>query len=416
MEYICHPRNPALAAALVTCFLLLVPCPAADWPQFLGPQRNGTSAETGLLRSWPKAGPPVVWQREVGEGYSGPVVSGDTLILFHRIGDQEVVEALDAGTGKQRWKFAYPTKYSDALGKGDGPRATPLAAGGRVYVLGAEGKLHCLELAGGKKVWERELAKDYEMRPSFFGVGTSPLLEGDRLLVNVGARGAGIVAFDRDTGKEVWKATDHDASYASPVAATIDGTRHVFFFTREGLVGLDPKDGGVRFSKRWRARVNESVNAATPLVIGDLVFVSASYQTGALLVRVRKDSAEEVWKGDRSLSCHYNTPVHHNGYLYGIDGRQERGAELRCVELKTGAVQWTREGFGCASLVLADGHLIALTENGDLVLAEATPEGYREKARARVLSAGPCRSEIALAGGRLYGRDTRKLVCWDLKK
>jgi outer membrane protein assembly factor BamB len=389
---------------------------AADWPQFLGPTRNAVSAETGLAKSWPDKGPPVLWEREVGEGYSAPVVSGDTLVLLHRVGDDEVVEALDAATGKPRWKFAYGTKYRDPLGKGDGPRSTPLIAGGKVYTLGAEGMLHCLDLKDGTKVWEKALAKDYEMRESFFGVGTSPIVEGDLLLVNVGSRGAGIVAFDKAIGKEVWKATDDEASYSSPVAATIDDARHVFFFTRTGLVDLDPKDGKVRFSKRWRSRMNASVNAAAPLVVGDRVFLSASYGTGAVLLRVGKDGAEEVWQSDLCLSCHYNTPVQKDGYLYGIDGRQEHVARLRCVELKSGRVKWQKERFGCASLILADGQIIALTEHGDLVLIEPTPEGYREKARASVLKDGPCRAEIALADGRLYGRDGKRLVCWDVRK
>jgi outer membrane protein assembly factor BamB len=393
----------------------LLPCNAADWPQFLGPARDGVSSETGLAKSWPEKGPPVVWEREVGEGFSAPVVSGGALVLFHRVGAEEVVEAFDAANGKPRWKFSYPTRYVDRYGKGNGPRSTPTVAGGKVYTLGAEGALHCLDLKDGKKVWDKSLAKEYELRDTFFGIGTSPLVEGDLLLVNVGAKGAGIVAFDKGTGKEVWKATDDEASYSSPVAATIGDVRHVFFFTRSGLFGLDPKDGKMRFSKQWRARIEASVNAAAPLVIGDQVFLTASYGTGAVLLRVMKDGVEEVWSGDRSLSSHYNTPVQKDGYLYGIDGRQEQGARLRCVELKTGAVKWEKERFGCASMILADGRLIALTESGELVLIEPTPEGYREKARAWVLQARPCRAEIALADGRLYGRDGKRLVCWNVK-
>ena len=391
---------------------------AADWPQFLGPSRNAISAETGLAKSWPEKGPPVVWEHEVGEGFSVPVVAGGTLVLFHRVGDEEVVEALDAATGKPRVEVRLPTKYSDALGKGDGPRSTPLIAGGRVYTLGAEGMLHCLDLKDGKKVWERSLAEDYETRPRYFGVGTSPLIEGDLLLINVGAKAAGIVAFNKNTGKEVWKATDDEASYSSPVAATIAGVRHVIFFTRTGLVDLDPKDGKGRFSKRWRARINASVNAATPLVIGDNIFLTASYGTGAVLLRVGKDGLEEVWKGDRSLSCHYNTPVHKDGYLYGIDGRQDTGTpSLRCVELKTGTVKWEKDRFGCASLILAGGQIIGLTEHGDLVLFEATPEGVPgEVARDGAEGRPPCRAEIALAEGRLYGRDGKRLVCWKVGK
>jgi outer membrane protein assembly factor BamB len=389
---------------------------AEDWPQFLGPRRDGTSTETGLLQAWPKDGPPVLWQKEVGEGFSGPVVAGDRLILFHRVENNEVVECLDAATGKPRWKFAYPTAYEDALGKGDGPRSTPVIAGQRVYTLGAEGALHCLDLESGKKLWARSTVKEYQVPPSYFGVGTTPLVEGGLVLVNVGGRNAGIVAFGAQTGKEVWKATADGASYASPVAATIDGVRHAIFFTRQGVVLLDPSDGAVRYQKRWRSRSDASVNAATPLVVGDLVFFSASYQTGALLLRLSKKGVGEVWSNDESMSNHYNTCVHHQGYLYGCDGRQETGARLRCVELKTGKVMWTKERFGCASLLLADGNLIALTERGELVLIEATPKDYREKARASVLNRPPCRAEIALANGRLYARDGERLVCWNLRK
>jgi outer membrane protein assembly factor BamB len=405
----------------LVCFLLLAPLPAtppegADWPQFLGPNRNGTTPETELRTRWPKKGPPVLWQRPVGEGYSTPVVADGRLVLFHRVGDQEVVEALDATSGKGLWKFAYATAYEDAYGKGNGPRATPAVAGGRVYTLGPAGVLSCVALKDGKKVWQRALHRTYSVPASFFGVGTSPLVEGGLVLVNVGAPGAGIVAFDSATGKERWRATDDEASYSSPVAATIGGVRHLLFFTRTGLVSLNPANGAVRFRKRWRSRLHASVNAATPLVLdGRYVFLSASYGTGAVLLKVNKDSVEEVWKGNDRLSCHFSTPVAVGPYLFGCDGRQEEGARLRCIEWKTGKVRWTKADFGCGSIIAAGRRLILLSEEGELALAEATPERYKELASATVLR-GPCRANLALAGGRLYGRDGAKLVCWDLRK
>ena len=391
-------------------------CTAADWPQFLGPTRNGVSTETGLKATWPKEGPPVVWRKDVGEGFSGPVVVGDRVVLFHRVGDEEVVECLSAADGATKWKKGYPTSYRDSYGKGDGPRATPLVADGRVYTLGADGVLQCLKLEDGDKVWRKELHKDYEVRPGFFGVATSPLLVDGRLLVNVGgANGAGIVAFNKDDGKEVWKADDHDASYSSPVVADLDGKRQAVFLTREGLASLDPADGTIRYSKHWRSRMDASVNAASPVVVGDQIFLTASYGTGAVLLRAKKDGLEEVWKNDKALSCHYGTPIYLDGYLYGFDGRQEEGARLRCVEMKSGDVKWTQEGFGCGSMILADGKLVILTEDGDLVLAKATPDKYEELARATVLEGRPIRTPLALADGKLYGRDGRKLVCWNLK-
>jgi outer membrane protein assembly factor BamB len=395
---------------------LVVLAAGADWPQFLGPARNATSPETGLLASWPKKGPPVLWDREVGEGFSGPVVAGGRLVLFHRVGDDEVVECLDAATGKELWKHTTPTAYVDPLGKGNGPRSTPAIAGGRVYTLGPGGLLLCLNLEDGKKVWQRALLEDYSLvERSYFGVGTSPLVEGDRVLVNVGARGAGIVAFDRNTGAEVWKATSQGASYASPVAATLDGVRQVLFFTREGFVSLDPATGDVRSAKRWRSRNNASVNAASPVVFDGHVFLSACYDTGGLLLRVKKDGVEQVWSNDESLSCHFGTPVYHDGHLYGFHGRQEEGGKLCCVEAKTGKVCWTADDYGCGSLILADGRLIVLSEKGELALVAADPAKYQELARAPVLN-GTCRAHLALADGRLYARDGRKLVCWNLKK
>ena len=388
---------------------------AADWPQLLGPARNGASAEKGLFDTWTKKGPPSRWSVAVGDGYASPVVVGTNVVLFHRIGDEEVIECFDTDKGKSKWKFAYATKYRDKYGKGDGPRSTPLISGGKVYALGADGDLTCVELASGKKVWQQALRTQFKLRDNFFGIGTSPLIEGDLLLINIGAKDAGVVAFNKDSGKEVWKATDQDASYSSPIAATIDGVRQVIFFTRDGLLSLDPATGNPRFSKRWRSRQATSVNAAAPLVVGDEIFVTASYQTGALLVRAKKDGVEEIWSNDTSLSSHFNTPVVRDGFLYGIDGRQEEGGRLRCVEWKTGKVRWTQENFGCATLLLADGHIIALTEKGDLMLFEATPDAYREKGRVRGLAA-TCRAHLALADGKLYARDAKQLHCWDLKK
>jgi outer membrane protein assembly factor BamB len=396
--------------------MVVVAASGADWPGIFGPNRDGVSPEKGLLASWPKKGPPVVWEREAGEGYSGPVVAGDAVVLFHRVGGEEIVACLHAATGKDRWKFSYPTAYSDLLGKGDGPRATPLIADGKVWTLGAAGVFSCINLSDGSKLWQRDLLADYAPRPSFFGVGSTPLLENGRLLVNVGAAGAGVVCFDAATGKEMWKATNQGASYSSPVAATIDGVRHAIFFTREGVLSLDPATGAERFSKRWRSRMDASVNAATPQVVGDLLFVTASYNTGALLVRCKKDGLEQLWTSDRVLSSQYATPIVHDGYLYGCDGRSDAGAvALRCLELKTGNVLWSKESFGSSAVTYADGHLILLTEDGDLVLCDCTPAGYRELARSAVLTA-PVRALPALSGGRFYARDNRRLMCWDLRK
>jgi hypothetical protein len=388
---------------------------AADWPQFLGPNRDGHSAETGLVDAWPARGPALVWEKEVGAGYSGPIVIDGSLLLFHREAENEVVTCMEAATGKPRWSHMEPTAYTDDYGKGDGPRSTPCVSGKRVYALGAEGHLFCLDLDAGRKIWERFLLKDYQVPRSFFGVATSPVVEEERLLINVGGKDAGIVAFNKETGKELWKATSQGASYSSPVCATLAGTRLVLFFTRDGLAALHPATGQLAFTWPWRSRFQASVNAATPLIVGDQVFVSASYNTGALLLEVGKAGPKEIWKSDEVLSNHYSTSIVQDRTLYGFDGRQEEGARLRSVDWKSGKVHWTKEGFGCGSMILAAGKLIILTETGELVLIEGTDREYKEKGRAKVLTF-PCRAQIALANGKLYGRDERKLCCWELKK
>jgi outer membrane protein assembly factor BamB len=231
----------------------------------------------------------------------------------------------------------------------------------------------------------------------------------------VGGKGAGIVAFDRKTGKEQWKATSDEASYSSPTVANFSGKRRLVFFTREGLVVLEPADGKVVHQLHWRARIAASVNAATPLVSDDHVFISASYATGAMLLHAGADGWKEVWSNDQSLSNHYNTGVLHQGNLFGIHGRQEYGADLRCVEWKTGKVRWSKERFGCSSLILADGLLIAAVDTGELVLLDADAERYREKGRFQALEK-PVRAMPALSDGRLFVRDGKQLAAWNVKK
>lgn len=390
---------------------------ADDWPQWLGPQRNGVSAEKGLVDTFPKEGPKIHWQSEVGEGFSGPVISGEKLILFHRVGGEEIVECLNAASGKGLWKYSYPTDYRDPYSKGNGPRSTPTIVGEKVVTVGADGTMHCLTIKDGKKVWSRSLVNEYKTPLGFFGIGPSPLVEQNLVLMNVGAKQAGIVAFDLDTGKEVWKATDHPGSYSSPTIATIDGTRVGVFFTRTGAVVLEPKSGKVLYQQRWRSRNDLSVNAATPLIVGNQAFFTASYETGALLLNLKKDGAQEAWTDEEILSSQYNTAISHEGHLYGFDGRVDSRtlATFRCFELKTKKIKWDKSEYGNGSMILADGKLIVLTESGELRLVAATPNAFRELARAPLLDAAPCRAQIALANGRLYARDQRKLVCVDLK-
>jgi outer membrane protein assembly factor BamB len=388
---------------------------ASDWPQFLGPDRNGVSHGPALAESWGPGGPAVVWRRKAGLGLSGPVVVQGRVVLFQRIDNREVVEALDARTGATQWSYGYPTSYRDDFGFDEGPRAVPVVANGVVYTFGAEGQLHAISLATGTRLWSEDTMRRYGVAKAFFGAAGSPLVEDGRVIANIGGKGAGIVAFDAKTGKVQWTATDDEASYSSAVGATIGGRRYAVFLTRTGLVGLDPATGRVQFQRRWRARQAASVNAATPLVIGDVIFISAEYGPGAAALRYDGSTLADLWTSNEVLSNHYATSVHRDGYLYGFHGRQEFGPSFRAVELRTGKVRWSQDGFQAGSVTLAGDRLVIVRETGELILAAASPDAFRPLARAQVVPA-TVRAFPALADGRLYVRNETTLVCLDLRR
>ncbi len=394
---------------------LRVVAAADDWPQYLGAGRDGVYRGVPLSESWPAGGPRVLWKKQVGAGFSGPVVADGKLILFHRIRGEEIVEALDVKSGAPLWRYTYPTTYRDDFGFDEGPRAVPVVAGGIVYTFGAQSQLHAVGLADGKKRWSEDTATRYGVAKGFFGAAGSPLVEDGRVIANVGGRGAGIVAFDAATGKELWKATDDEASYSSPVSATIGGRKLVIFLTRAALTGLDPAKGTVVFRRPWRARQAASVNAATPIVVGDLIFVSAEYGPGAGVLRVEGSNLTDVWTDVDTLNSHYATPVQAGGILYGFHGRQEFGQALRAVDLRTGKVRWSQEQFRAGSVLLAGTRLLIMREGGELVLADASPAAFKPIARAQVLPA-VVRSFPALDNGILYVRNETTLVALDLRK
>jgi outer membrane protein assembly factor BamB len=398
------------AVAFLLSLSVIAPVYGNDWPQFLGPTRNGVYSGGDIVPTWPASGPPLVWQKDIGEGFAAPVVAAGKLILFHRVSNQEIIEALDAATGKNVWSFAYPTTYRDDFGFDEGPRSAPVIVDGTVYAFGAEGVLSAVDLATGKKKWQVATQKMFPVKKGWFGAAGSPLIEGGKVIVNVGAPGAGIVAFDAGTGAVLWKATNDEASYSSGTAATIGGARHALFVTRNNVVDLDPANGQVRFSMPFKSRSSASVNAATPLVIGNLVFVSASYGTGAALLDVNGSSFTKIWANDDAMSNHYSTCVFRDGNLYGFHGRQEEGQALRSIDLKTGKVNWTVDGFGAGTATLAGDRLLILRENGELLMAPATPKSFQPGPAVRIMKA-VIRAYPAIADGRLYIRNEHSLVC-----
>jgi outer membrane protein assembly factor BamB len=432
------------------------PAMAEDWPQFLGPRGDGTSLETGLIDSFPVVGPRIVFSQGIGTGYAAPSVRGNLLVLHHRLGNEEIVLALDKTTGKPVWTHRYPTAYRDPFGYNNGPRCTPLLTKDRCYTFGAEGKLYCLNLKTGRPLWLRDTLKDFNVPPGFFGVGSTPIIEGNLLITMVGGQpDSGMVAFDATTGKTVWQNVGgqtwngeemlgwpgertvlwrdywKQASYASPVAATVNGKRMIFCLMRQGLVVVDAKNGSEYFSRWFRAQANDSVNAANPIVIGNQVHCSAAYYgVGGFTLQINPDnrSYKTVW-ANQSLEVHWMTPIHHQGHLYAFSGRNEPDAYFRCVDFKTGEVAWERDErwrkgttktpdvYGRGSIIMADNKLIVLGEGGQLGLFEVNPEKPVELAHWQVPGLHhPCWAAPILSDRKIYLRSEDRLVCLDFAK
>ena len=386
---------------------------ADDWQQWRGADRLGVWHEDGIIEAFPDDGLKVTWRTPVKPGFAGPVVAEGRLILFHRLDDHEVVEAVNASSGEPIWRYDYVTTYRDDFGFDEGPRAVPVVADGKVFTFGAQGHMHALDLETGALVWDVDTRVEFGVRKGFFGSAGSPLVDSGHVIANIGGAGAGVVAFDVNTGEVAWTALDDDASYSSGIRATFGGAPHAVFLTRSYLAGLDPTDGSVRFTQRWRSRLMASVNAATPIVVDDSIFVSATYGVGAGFFRVNGDQLAQVWTSDEVMSNHYATSVYYEGHLYGFHGRQEYSPNLRAVELQTGQVKWDIPTYGAGTVTLADGRLLIVRESGELVMAEASSEEFSVIAQAQVLDPF-IRAYPALANGKLYIRNENTLVCFDL--
>jgi outer membrane protein assembly factor BamB len=422
-----------------------------DWPEFLGPRGTGVSGETGLLDRWPNGGPPVLFKKKLGEGYAAPSVIGNRLVLFHRRANEEIVECLTADEGDWVWRHTDKTDYVDPYGYNNGPRCAPLLTETRCYTCGAEGLLTCLNLEDGEVVWQRNTAVEFRVPRAFFGVGATPILENGLLIVMVGGHPkSGMVAFDAESGKTVWESVspasfpaapvriqrdrppEKLASYATPLAATIHGKRHLLCFMRPGLVSVDPRTGEEQFSYWFRSQLHDSVNAARPVVVGDEIFLSAAYETGAVLLKVDETGRNvvPVWRDVDAMQTHWSTPIHHHGYLYGFSGRHQLGSTFRCIELHSGKLMWKTEddgdddehspkvsagkaaskSYGRGSAILAEGKLYVQGESGVVALVELNPREFREISRVEYPELGyPSWIAPVLSRGRLYLSGSRRV-------
>ncbi len=388
---------------------------AGDWPQILGPHRNGHAENETLLTQWPADGPVEIWRQPIGSGFAGPAVVGTEVYVFHRVGDAERLQRLDAATGREVWRVDFEASYRGGISPDNGPRCVPLVHGPSVYVFGAAGDLHCVARRDGTKQWSRATHTEMRASEGYFGAGSTPIAIGNTLLVNVGATpSAGIVAYALKTGDIAWKKTGERASYSAPTRTVLAGKSYAVFATRYSALAIAPESGDVRFRFPFGKR-GPTVNAATPLVFDGQLFLSSAYGIGCVLARIDKEEPEIIWSGDQVLSSQYNTAVLYRNHLYGIHGREDVGrAELRCVETRNGAIKWSEPDFGVAHLIVADDKLLLLKVDGTLVLAQPDNKRFAKLAEARV-SQNTTRALPALAGGNLYFRDNRQdtgsIVC-----
>jgi outer membrane protein assembly factor BamB len=416
----------------------------SDWAQFLGPERNGISSETGILTDWSGGNLKLNWTLPIDEGYAiGSIADGKYFHFDVAAGDEGNLARLrcvDLDTANIDWTFTAPSSYKDLYGYDSGPRTSPLIHDGRVYVYGVEGMLWCLDANSGALVWELNTIRRFGVIQNFFGVSSSPIVHENLLLVMVGGspesskevapgrldlvepNGSAVVALNRKTGEEVYRTGNDLASYTSLRIVELHGQKVALAWMRESLLGFRPDDGELLFSFKWRARKLESVNASTPVVSGNKIFIGETYQKGGVLLEVDDQwKTKVIWtddgKRDKAMAPHWNTPVLHEGFLYGCDGERLSNAALNCVDFATGEVRWSVPGLGRSSVTFCDGNLIVMTEKGELFLARAKPDKFERVSTydGDVKFRSPCWSAPIVVNGKLVVRGKNKVACFQLK-
>ena len=437
----------ALAASLTTVFLVSVAQGQAtnqDWAQFLGPNRDSISTETGISKDWSGGKLKLNWTLPVGEGYAIGSVSDGKYFHFDvtegEKGNIARLRCVDLQTADVNWTFSAPSDYEDLYGFDSGPRTSPLIHDGRIYLYGVEGMLWCLDVATGDLLWEVNTIERFGVIQNFFGVSSCPVVHKELLLVMVGGSpeeskkvpkgrlnlvkpdGSAIVALDRKTGKEVYRMGDDLASYTSLRIAEMHDQKVALAWMRDHLFGFNPDDGTELFKFKWRARKLESVNASTPIVSGNRIYIGESYKKGGVVLDVGNDwQLKTLWsddgKRDKSLAPHWNTPVLKDGFLYGCDGEKTATAELTCVEFLTGKVKWAVPKLGRTSATYCDGHLIVMAERGSLFLARATPDEFEKVTTydGDIKFRYPCWSAPVVVDGKLIVKGKDKVACFQLK-
>ncbi|MDZ4850481.1 MAG: PQQ-binding-like beta-propeller repeat protein [Pirellulaceae bacterium] len=419
----------------------------SDWPRMLGPASNGHSTEKGILADWSNGKLSVQWHIKTGTGYGNCVASQGRCFQFDRFGENERLTCYHAETGKELWSSEAPVEYADMYGYNNGPRASPIVDEDRVYTYGVAGRLAAYDLANGKLYWEKNTEQEYRVIQNFFGVGSTPCVFDEMLIAMVGGSPAiqhanppmrlddvkpdnsAIVAFNKRTGEEIYRVGNYLASYSAPIIAEMFGQPWCVVFVREGLLVFDPRDGTKEAFYPWRASTMESVNAAWPVVVGNRIFISETYEKGSVWLEFDGKELKSLWNDaklqkSQSMRSHWATPIYQQGFLFGCSGRNEPDADLRCVQLSDGDVKWVHRNRDRTTCLAVDGHLIVLGEHGLLQLIRATPErfeliteldlGEKMADDGKLWIDSPSWAPPVLSHGLLYLRGQRRLVCLEL--
>lgn len=393
------------------CPLLLgaLSLPAADWPQWRGPLRDGKSPEVGLLKSWPPAGPPLVWKASgLGEGFSSFAVVKGRIYTMGQRGNQQYVMAFDEASGKKLWETPAGGAFRER--RGHGPRSTPTVDGDRLYALAADGGLVCLDSSTGRKIWGFNMVERFRGQVPHWGISESPLIDGQKLIVTPGGADASVAALDKTTGKTIWKSQRDAAAYSSPIVIESGGVRQYAVFTADAAIGLAADTGELLW--RYDKVVNRTANIATPVSSNDYVFFSSDYGTGCALLRLapKTGKAAEVYF-NREMRNHYSSSVLVGRHLFGFSSQV-----LTAMDFLTGAVLWRDRTVGKGSVTYADGHLYVFSERGQVALVEASPEGYKEKGRFSI-PPGEFHTWTppVIANARLYLREQDNLYSYDIR-
>jgi outer membrane protein assembly factor BamB len=424
-----------IAGVLLLCAFASIAL-ANEWPQWRGPDRDGVWRETGVIEQFEEPQLPIVWRAEISSGYSGPTVANGLVYVTDRLVEpkqSERVHCFDAMTGSPRWKFSYECPYRN-VGYEAGPRASVIIDEGRAYALGTMGHLHCLDATTGELIWKRDLNQEYKIRMPIWGIAAAPIIENDLVIVQIGGEdGACLTAFDKKTGQERWKSLDDGATYSAPIIIAQGGKRVLICWTAQRVVGLDPGTGELYWEYAFPSK--SALAISTPVVSGDLLFLTAFYD-GSLMLRLAEDqpSIEKIWrragpseKQTEALHSIISTPLIIDGYVYGACSY----GELRCLDADNGDRIWEsldavpKARWANIHFVQNDENVWLFNEKGELIISRLSPAGFEEISRAKLIKptkhqlsqrGGVCWAHPAFAYKHVYARNDEELVCASLAK